>query len=151
MSGHQDDHADNHIDMAKIQLMHIKSKHRIRLQHLISACWFMHEIQSVTSKDEEDAFFRALPGMIKRQQICDLLITDFRSAGALGERRRLELMERLREARCPLITLSDARHAAINDKDPNWLHISLPADQTDRAAQLVKEHLANFWFCLPTN
>lgn len=142
---------ENQIEMTKIQLLHIKSEHRIRLQQLISACWFMHDIQSVTSKNEEDEFFRALPGMILRQQLCDLLITDFRSTGTLGERRRLELMDRLREARCPLITLSEARHAAVNDRDPNWLHISLPAEKTDLAVPLVKEHLTNFWFCLPSN
>ena len=137
-------------EKTNIELLYINASEKLQIHQLVNACWFTHQLHTVNNKTEEDVFFQNLAERIKTPEMYEAVITDFRKNSPLSMNRKLELIERLRQARCPLISLNDRKTLSVLEEGLNWVHISLPAISISRQIPTIKEIMTNYWFCLPS-
>lgn len=134
---------------ATIQLLYVSSEEELRLYRLINRIWFFYNINTSNSQSEESTLFKLLSNTTDDRPF-DLLIADLRETSPLKNQNRQYLFQLLKKIRCPLITLSNQEEWFCEDDDPNWIHISLPANKIEEYIDETNNAIANFWFCLPT-
>lgn len=136
-------------DIAQIQLLYIHTNQQKQIQQMVNACWFTHQLHQVNTKEQEISFFNKLPDLINSPAMYQAVFADFRRSNPLKTERRLELIDLLHQASCPLITLTDSEKGSIYDETPYWLHMSIPAKKIEANIGTLRETITNFWFCLP--
>lgn len=135
--------------IALIGLLHIKSNEISEVHRLVNACWFKHQLHTVTNKAEEDVFFQILAERVNRPDMYEAIIADFRRKTPISMNSKLELIDYLRRARCPLISLTETHRLSVHEEGLNWIHISMPAKNIPGHINQLREIMTNFWFSLP--
>lgn len=136
-------------DEACIQLLNVKQQNIETLRRIFNRLWLIYDLKTAEGYADEETVINVL-ARENAWQLIDLCVADLSAPNFMIKERHGKIVELLKKARIPLITLTDDNKFYSDSADPNWLHIQMPTKNLVHYIDIVNDEIANFWFELPS-